>query len=59
VPAQIGDALGRLLGDATLRTRLGAAGRAREASFTWAATAAGTLESYARAWAARRGRSTL
>nr|WP_244502486.1 glycosyltransferase family 4 protein [Streptomyces oceani] len=40
-------ALGRLLGDAELRTRLGAAGRERVlARFTWAAAARGTVERY-------------
>ncbi|WP_398860333.1 glycosyltransferase family 4 protein [Streptomyces chengmaiensis] len=40
-------ALGRLLGDAELRTRLGAAGRARVLDrFTWARAARGTVERY-------------
>ncbi|WP_329121108.1 glycosyltransferase family 4 protein [Streptomyces sp. NBC_01353] len=48
-------ALGRLLGDADLRTRLGAAGRARVlANFTWARAAQGTAELYREA-IARQG----
>ncbi|WP_267244295.1 glycosyltransferase family 4 protein [Streptomyces sp. PR69] len=40
-------ALGRLLGDEELRTRLGAAGRARVLDrFTWARAARGTVERY-------------
>jgi glycosyltransferase involved in cell wall biosynthesis len=46
----------RLLGDAALRARLAAAGRARAATFTWERTAEQTLESYARALHARRAR---
>lgn len=50
-------ALGRLLGDAELRARLGAAGRARVlANFTWARAAAGTAELYRQAIAARAAR---
>ncbi|MER6914296.1 glycosyltransferase family 4 protein [Streptomyces sp. NPDC000594] len=51
-------ALGRLLGDAELRDRLGAAGRARVLErFTWAKAAQGTVELYRAALtgAARRG----
>ncbi len=53
----ISGALGALLADRELAADLAARGREREASFTWEATARGTLASYARAWAqsARRG----
>ncbi len=47
-------ALNELLEDHALAARLAALGTAREAGFTWEATAQGTLETYARAWAARR-----
>jgi glycosyltransferase involved in cell wall biosynthesis len=48
-------ALGRLLGDAELRVRLGAAGRARVLSrFTWARAAQGTAEIYRSAIAERQ-----
>ncbi|GGU84918.1 glycosyl transferase family 1 [Streptomyces litmocidini] len=48
-------ALGRVLGDLDLRTRLGAAGRARVlANFTWARAAQGTAELYREA-VARQG----
>jgi glycosyltransferase involved in cell wall biosynthesis len=50
----IASALIELLGDRELAARLVALGAEREASFTWQATAEGTLESYARAWAERR-----
>lgn len=50
--ADIAAALNELLENRTLAERLAALGRAREAAFTWEATARGTLESYARAWAA-------
>ncbi|MFI6640034.1 glycosyltransferase family 4 protein [Streptomyces sp. NPDC050504] len=52
-------ALGRLLGDAELRARLGAAGRERVlARFTWAKAAQGTAELYREAIAgARTGRA--
>ncbi|MET9427047.1 MULTISPECIES: glycosyltransferase family 4 protein [unclassified Streptomyces] len=50
-------ALGRLLGDDALRTRLGAAGRARVLDrFTWARAAQGTAELYREAIAARGAR---
>ena len=52
----IAAALGELLADWALAARLVERGRAREAQFTWEATARGTLESYARAW--REARST-
>ncbi|MFB7913169.1 glycosyltransferase family 4 protein [Streptomyces sp. NPDC056061] len=56
-PADAGalaDALGRLLGDPELRTRLGAAGRARVlARFTWKQAALGTAARYREAIAAR------
>ena len=42
-------ALDRLLGDASLRRRLGERGRARAGAYTWARAAAGTLASYRRA----------
>ncbi|MGI5483030.1 glycosyltransferase family 4 protein [Streptomyces lavendofoliae] len=49
--------LGRLLGDAGLRARLGAAGRARVLDrFTWARAAQGTAELYREAIAARGAR---
>lgn len=56
-------ALGRLLGDAELRARLGAAGRARVLErFTWARAAEGTAELYReaveRAARSRRGART-
>ncbi|PZT74870.1 MULTISPECIES: glycosyltransferase family 4 protein [unclassified Streptomyces] len=50
----LADALGRLLGDAELRARLGAAGRARVlARFTWKQAAIGTVDLYRQAIAAR------
>ncbi|MFJ8646416.1 glycosyltransferase family 4 protein [Streptomyces sp. NPDC093546] len=50
-------ALGRLLGDDALRTRLGAAGRARVLDrFTWARAAQGTAQLYREAIAARGAR---
>jgi glycosyltransferase involved in cell wall biosynthesis len=52
----IAAAIVELLGDDALRARLCELGRARERQLTWEATAAGTLESYARAWRARRVR---
>lgn len=56
-PADAGalaEALGRLLGDAELRERLGAAGRARVlARFTWKQAAIGTAALYREAIAAR------
>ncbi len=51
----IGEALAELLADRALAEDLAARGREREATFTWEATARGTLESYARAW--RQSRS--
>jgi glycosyltransferase involved in cell wall biosynthesis len=45
-------AVSRLLGDADLRERLGAAGPRQAKKFSWAATAEGTLSSYERALAA-------
>jgi glycosyltransferase involved in cell wall biosynthesis len=42
-------AIERLLSDETERRRLAEAGRARAATFTWEATAGGTLDSYRRA----------
>jgi glycosyltransferase involved in cell wall biosynthesis len=44
----IASAIERLLGDPAEAARLGAAGRARAARYTWPATAAGTLASYRR-----------
>jgi alpha-1,3-rhamnosyl/mannosyltransferase len=55
---QIGAALIDLLDDRGLRERLSARGRAREAELTWGATARATLDSYARAWAARQSAGT-
>jgi glycosyltransferase involved in cell wall biosynthesis len=54
--ADISGALIELLNDDGLARKLVARGRAREATFTWEATARGTLESYARAWRERRTR---
>ncbi len=50
----IAAAIRRLLNDDALRADLIARGYARQAMFTWAAAATGTLESYARAVALRR-----
>ncbi len=50
----IAQALDDLLEDRSLAERLAAQGRAREARFTWQATAEGTLESYERAWSQSR-----
>jgi glycosyltransferase involved in cell wall biosynthesis len=50
----IGDALIELLRDRQLAARLIARGRERQATFTWEATARGTLDCYARAWRDRR-----
>jgi glycosyltransferase involved in cell wall biosynthesis len=47
----IAAALVELLEDRELAARLVALGAERQARFTWQATAEGTLESYARAWA--------
>ena len=52
---EIGKALTELLGDRELAARLAERGCDREATFTWEATAHGTLETYARAWAQRTG----
>ncbi len=49
----MGDALLELLDDRALAQRLIERGRAREATFTWEATARMTLESYERAWSLR------
>jgi glycosyltransferase involved in cell wall biosynthesis len=49
-PEDIGAALIELLGDRELARDLIARGREREATFTWEASARGTLDSYARAW---------
>jgi glycosyltransferase involved in cell wall biosynthesis len=51
---EIADALIELLADRELAADLAARGLRREAQFTWEAVARGTLESYARAWAASR-----
>jgi len=45
----LADALGRVAGDASLRTRLRADGLARAASFTWERSIAGHLDAYRRA----------
>jgi glycosyltransferase involved in cell wall biosynthesis len=50
----IGEAVLDVLDDRRLAARLAALGREREATFTWEATARGTLESYERAWAGAR-----
>jgi glycosyltransferase involved in cell wall biosynthesis len=50
----IARAMDELLADPELAARLAARGCEHQARFTWEAAAHGTLESYARAWAARR-----
>jgi glycosyltransferase involved in cell wall biosynthesis len=50
----IARALIELLGDSELAARMVALGRERQAKFTWEATARGTLDSYASAWAQAR-----
>jgi glycosyltransferase involved in cell wall biosynthesis len=61
LPGELGHALARALTDADLRARLGAAALERAATFTWEATAAGTLSALAlaraRAAPGRRHRS--
>lgn len=52
--ADLARALTDVLCDRELAARLVALGRARQAAFTWEATARGTLVSYARAWAGSR-----
>jgi glycosyltransferase involved in cell wall biosynthesis len=49
--ADIADAITELLTERDLADDLVSRGRKRQAEFTWEATARGTLESYARAWA--------
>jgi glycosyltransferase involved in cell wall biosynthesis len=52
-PYDVGDIAGALLAllcDRDLAAQLSQRGRAREAAFTWEATARGTLACYARAW---------
>lgn len=56
-PADIAAALTELLCDPARRAELRARGLRREAQLTWQATAAATLESYARAWHAHRSLS--
>lgn len=51
---EIADAIIALLGGDALARRLASLGAQRQRLFTWEATAAGTLESYARACASRR-----
>jgi len=53
-PAAIGAAIERLLGDAALRARLAAAGRARAAQFSWERAARETAASYERALGGER-----
>jgi glycosyltransferase involved in cell wall biosynthesis len=48
-PAQIAAAIGELIADTGLAERLRELGRVQAARFSWAAAAAGTLESYRRA----------
>jgi glycosyltransferase involved in cell wall biosynthesis len=55
-PAALGTALARALAEPDLRARLGAAALARATTFTWEATAAGTLSALARAGPARPAR---
>ena len=50
----IARAVNELLDDGELAGRLVALGRERSATFTWEATARGTLASYMRAWAGAR-----
>jgi glycosyltransferase involved in cell wall biosynthesis len=50
----IARALIELLGDSELAARMVALGHERQAKFTWEATARGTLETYASAWAQAR-----
>lgn len=50
----IAAAMLELLEDRELARELSARGERRQAGFTWEATARGTLDSYARAWAGRR-----
>ena len=50
----IAAAITELIGDRDLAARLAMRGEQRQAAFTWEATAQGTLDSYARAWAQRR-----
>jgi len=50
-PAQIAAAIGELIADTGLAGRLRELGRVQAARFSWAAAAAGTLESYRRALA--------
>jgi glycosyltransferase involved in cell wall biosynthesis len=52
-PAAVADALAGLLADDALRAELVRRGRARQAAFSWARAAEGTLESWARALSAR------
>jgi len=51
---EIGEALIELLADSKLAADLATRGRERERTFSWEATARGTLESYARVWGERR-----
>lgn len=56
-PYRVEDIAGALLGlleDRARAARLVTLGRERESRFTWEATARGTMQSYARAWALRR-----
>jgi glycosyltransferase involved in cell wall biosynthesis len=55
--ADITAALGELLGDTALRSRLAEDGRSRAELFSWGRTARETAESYERAWAARAASS--
>jgi glycosyltransferase involved in cell wall biosynthesis len=50
----IGEAITRLLGDETLRTRLRELGMAQAKQFTWQRTARLTLDSYLRAYSMMR-----
>jgi glycosyltransferase involved in cell wall biosynthesis len=49
----IADALDQLIGDPAVAQQFAARGLERERTFTWEATARGTLASYARAWRGR------
>jgi glycosyltransferase involved in cell wall biosynthesis len=50
----IAESIAALLDDTDLRQRMSAAGRAQAATFTWERSARETLESFERAWHARR-----
>jgi glycosyltransferase involved in cell wall biosynthesis len=55
---ELADALGRVVADEHLRARLGAGALARAATFSWGATALGTLQALAAAPGAHPGAGT-